>query len=90
MSKVTTVWLFEDRDLIYFKFPYNELCIKSFHQLPYDSRNPAFGRGWNKGGKFWVFPLEMSYQIELLINQCFEEIQWIWCDTMQQMLEANY
>ncbi len=90
MSKTTTIHVFEDGELIYFKFPYNELAIQAFKELPYDSRNPAFGRGWNKGGKLWIFPVELGYQIESLIQQAFDNhTQWVWCETMQQILEAR-
>jgi len=89
-NKITTIHVFEDGELIYFKFPYNELAIQSFKQLPYSARDPAFGRGWNKGGKLWIFPVEMGYQVESLIEQSYDgNTQWVWCHTMNQILEAG-
>jgi len=90
MNNPASIYVFEDGELVYFKFPYNEVARLSFRELPYDARNPVYGRGWNKGGKCWVFPVEMSYQIESIIQQAFDgHTQWFWCHTLDQLLEAQ-
>lgn len=89
-NKVADIYVFEDGKLVYFKFPYNEVAIKSFRELPYDSRDPAFGRGWNKGGRCWIFNIELAYQIESIIEQAFDkETNWMWCHTLDELLEAK-